>query len=332
MMKKFLTFFMCIGLVVVLTACGTENKWIFSLNEEKIYDREVTLFGLIYTKEYNVDMEQLAKEREDGQTYADFYKNGLENEIISVVLLYKEAQNAKYKLTKEEIKDVEAESEAFVSFYGKDWLKKKDISVSDVKTVYEMRALGNSYAKSLSTDEAVEKQPEEERYVKVYQVTFPTVLPDKNGMVQSDKNGRVMKQSEEKCQEIEEAAHHYADQAHAGEDMKTLLDDYDESVTGMEKYLKYADLNKEYKDAIDQLEENGVSDVIVSDYGYYVVQLLDGDASDHAKLLASYEENSGEQQEKGELLDKLYATYVREDQNYKNQELWENVKISYFIK
>lgn len=323
-------------MLIALTACGKKEEWVFSLNGEKLYDKEITVLGLVYTKEYNiVDIDQLGEYHEEGETYAEFYKKGLEDEILSTVLLYSEAKKEKYKLTKEEEEMVSANAEALVAFYGEDWLKKKDISVSDIETIYEMKQMGDGYVASLSGEEfGEEEQAEsrEEHYVKVYQVTFPTVRLDENGMVQSDTDGSIMKLSEGECQEMEAAAERFAGQAQAGEDMAELLQEYDRTVTGMEKYLKYEDLDTQYQKEIDGLIRGGISNVIPSAYGYYVVKLLDKNASEHAQLLSSHEAASEEMQEKQDLLDKLYATYVRPDQDYKNEEKWKAVRISSFMK
>ncbi|MBR1865513.1 MAG: peptidyl-prolyl cis-trans isomerase [Lachnospiraceae bacterium] len=326
----------CMVLAVVLTACGSGKEWVFSVNGEKLYDKEVTIFGLIYTKEYHiVDAERLPDyyDEEKGQTYAEFYKQGLKDEILSVVLLYTEAKKDGCKLTKEAKQEVRADAEALVESYGEEWLKKKDISVSDVERIYEMKYLGDAYVEGLSGDtEEQEETTEQQRYVKVYQVTFPTVLTDENGMVQSDSEGELRMRSEDECRQMEEQAATFAEQAQAGEDMETLLRDCDQTVTGMEKYLKYADLDADYQKEIDGLAIGGISNVIPSAYGYYVVKLLDKDAAEHAALLKKHETDSDTQQGRQELLEKLYATYVRPDQNYENEERWDTVRISSYIK
>lgn len=323
-------------LAVLLTACGAREEWVFSINGEKLYDKEVTIFGLIYAKEYHiVDADRLQEyyDEEKGQTYAQFYKQGLKDEILSTVLLYREAKKDGCKLTKEEKEAAKADAEALVESYGDPWLEKKDVDVADVERIYEMKYLGDSYVESLSDDTGDQKETTEQpRYVKVYQVTFPTVLADETGMVQSDSEGRIQKRSEDECQQIEAQAAAFAEQAQAGEDLETLLKDCDAAVTGMEKYLKYADLDPDYKKEIDRLATGEISNVIPSDYGYYVVKLLDQDAAEHAALLEKHEANSDTQQGRQELLSKLYATYVRPDQNYENEERWDTIRISYYIK
>ena len=214
-MKKIIVGCMCL-LLVFLPACEKHNNWIFSLRGEEIRDKEVTIFGLLYAQEYNLtDVSLMVEEKSNGETYAEFHKRGLENEILSTVLLYREAKDAAYELSEEAKESVRDNVEEFLSNYGKEELKSDGIAEIDIERVFEMRAIGNAYAQSLSDDLT---QKKEERYVRVLQVTFPTAQIDKNGMVQADETGEVVKFSEEECRKIREAAEAFVFRNREGED------------------------------------------------------------------------------------------------------------------
>lgn len=324
--KRIIIILTSVWLVAGLTACGGESKWIFSLNGEKLYNKEITVFGLIYTKEYNiVNKKQMNEQYEDGDTYGEHYKKELEDEIVSTVLLYVEAKEAGYKLTKEEKETAEKSAESLMDSCGREWVEEQDISNSDIERVYEMKFLANSYIEGLS--EGAEKKSENEQYIKVYQVLFSTIALDDNGMIKSNQDGTAVSLSDAQIAKRKEQAVEFAEKVHDGTDMEVLLKSYDKTVTGVEKYLKYDDLEAGYKQAVDKTSEGRVSDVVESAYGYYVVKLLEKNAENYATMMNSYAETAASQKKKDEILDKLYNAYVRDDKKYKNQKRWDTVSI-----
>lgn len=335
MKKRLLAGLLCICLVAGLTACGKGRKWLFSIDGEKIYDKELMIYGLIFAGDYNLAKgEPLDEVYEDGMTYADYYKNELENEIVSTVLICKEAKAEKFKLSKEEKKKVKEQADKFLETYGEDWLKEQKISGDDVEKVYEMKKLGEVYLDSLSTNENEDKESETltERYIKVFQVTFLTVELDENGMMKTDENGKVLKLSSDEIVEKKTQAEEFAEKVQGGESIETLVKDYDKTVTGMEKYLKYEDLSDDYKKAVDSLSAGSVSEVISSEYGYVVFKLLEADAKEHAVVISDYENKTSASEKEAELFEELFNKYLREDLNYKNTEKWEKVEISSFVR
>ena len=53
--KKVLAGIVCVGLLMCLSACGRGSKWVFSLSGEKIYNKDITVFGLIYAREHKIE-------------------------------------------------------------------------------------------------------------------------------------------------------------------------------------------------------------------------------------------------------------------------------------
>ena len=88
-------------LVANMTACGNGTRWIFSLNGEKLYHKEVDAFGFVYAMDHNITNEGRMEEvYEDGDTYAQHYKKELEDSILSGVLLQQKANDAGIQLSK----------------------------------------------------------------------------------------------------------------------------------------------------------------------------------------------------------------------------------------
>ncbi|MCI8506996.1 MAG: hypothetical protein HFJ06_00320 [Lachnospiraceae bacterium] len=325
--KQVIAVILCMLLAAGTFACGRGGGWIFSLNGEKIYETDVTAFGLIYIREHNLsDKEQMKKSYDNSKTYGDYYKEELENVIISTALLYNEANEAQFEISDEIKQEAQKNAEEIAAFCGEKWMSDLDISVSDVERVFRMKLLGDAYVDSLSQEDI-----KAERYIKVYQVTFSTAALDKEGMVQSDEEGKIVRLSDELIAQRKADALDLVDKVHEGGDLEILSKSYGNSVTGMEKYLKYDDLEKEYKRAVDSVSEGEVSGLIEGDYGFYVIELIEPDAKEHAGSIALYEEETEIQEKKEEILEKLYEVHVRDDKDYKNDKRWKHVSMLSFL-
>lgn len=342
--KQLLLILFSVVLAAGLSACGSGNKQVFSVNGETLSHKEVAAFGLVYTKEHNiVDRELLAEQYEGRQTYEDYYMEQFEADIVDTLLLAKEAKTEKVKLSGEEKQQVKDKAASLAEEFGEAFLEELGVETDDLETIYELKLLADSYIRHVSGDETEDggedesnelqaETGEQDRYIKVYQVTFRTAELDEDGMVKSDQNGNVIKIPQEEIQKKKQEADEFVEKIQAGEDMESLLKNYDSRVTGMEQYLKYKDLDSEYKKAVDNLKEGETSGVISSIYGYYVVKLLETDAKNLADTLAQHADRVEEQDRLDAELERLYSTYIGNDTEYKDQELWDSFKIRQFVK
>ena len=334
------------------TSCGFGGKAIFTLNNVKVERSDVDIFGFMYVMEHSmVSTDELNEYFENGETYAEHYKKELEEEIVLSVLLSKEADDNGVLLSKEDENKAKDNAARLVEMFGEDRLNELNIGQEDVEKIYEMRFRGDSYAASISenysgmtgvqlestSDNAPEEATaapegeENDRYVRVFQVTFPTVVFDASGMIKTDKNGELIKVSSEEAEKMKEAAEAFAEKAKSGENIESLLKAEPKEVTGVERTLKYSDLSNDYKASIDTLSETQVSNVILSDYGYYVVKMLEKNDEEHAASIESYENQLKAVEARDELYEKLLNVYVGDDKNYRNDKLWEEVSIKSYM-
>ena len=335
--KKIGVFSLCLIMLLSLCACD-KKEWIFSLNGEELYEKDVAAFGYIYTMEYNIkDEEQLDELYSDTTTYGEYYKEQLEDDILSTVLLCKVAEENGVKLSDEAKSQIETHTARVLERFGKDALEETGVSESDIEQVYKMKMLGEAYLDALTDEESdvEEENPKEEvnpRYIKVYQVTFPTVQMDEDGMVQSDTEGNLKKLSPMEISERKQQATEFAEKAQLGEDMETLLKDCETIVSGIEKYLKYSDLEPAYQAAIDGMSDGEVSGVIESDYGFYVIRLLAADDTEYASVVEYHEKESAVLSAKEELLNELYTEYGSANKEYKNADKWNTIEMKDFLR
>ena len=329
-----------IGLVSVLclimniTACGNGTRWIFSLNGERLYHIDVDAFGYVYAMDHNIVNEgQMDEVYEDGDTYAQHYKKGLEDEILSSVLLEQKVQEQGIKLDQEQIAECQRKAEALVTAYGEKRLKADKLEQQDIQNVYERKALGEQYVQDMSEDaDDEETDDQQERYVEVYEVLFPTVLFDEDGMLVSGTDGSVQQVSAAEKEEQYNKAQELVQKVNDGTSLDAAGNAYGDSVKASKKHLKYADLNTEYKNVIDHLKENEVSGIFEGTYGYYVIQLLQDDAAEYADQIAGYEQQSKAQDMRQELIDQLYDSYVGTDKDYRNDKRWDAVAITDYLR
>lgn len=314
-----------------LFGCGKGNASVFELNGQKVSEKEVSIFGTIYANEYNLhNTQQMDEFYENGQTYSEYYKDAIKEEIMSTVLLYKEAMEHHCKLTKEQESSAKEQAKDFVSYCGEERLKKQGIKLEDVQKVYEMKAYAQNYVVS-QADEESGKQPEEERYVRVYQVLFPTVVLDKNGMIQTDEQGDVKQMTSDEKQQLLEYAKELREKALNGSDLEQLAKNASGKASGTVKVYKYSDLENSYKQAVDRLSEGKVSDVITTDNGYSIIKLINQDDTDYAKNINEYDNLDKVSKKRSDVVEQLYDLHLREDKNYLDLEKWNAIQIEAFI-
>ena len=342
MLKRISMVFVITVLVIGLAGCGRKHDAVFVLNGKQVDRKNVDAFGLIYVSEHGlVEKDMLDEVYESGETYEEHYKNELEKEIVLSVLLGKEADDHKITLEKDEKKKAKERAQELADKIGKGKLNAYEIDVDDLKKVYELKYHGNSYALSIGEEieedveenaEAETKEKEnEDRYVKVYQVTFPTVVYDDQGMITTDNNGELIRVSQEECESMKQQAEDFAERADEGEDIEELVGKEAENVTGSIKVLKYNDLTQEYKDGITGLNADELSGVISGEYGYYVVKVLDPEDDEHANVINEYEEHKKTNKAKEKLYNKLFDMYIGGDEEYRNDEIWDIISIKDYM-
>ena len=339
-LKRIAVFILTLALVTVLISCGKNKDFVFIINDEEISKKQVDIFGFIYSAEHGlVSMDELSQKYDDGQTYEQHYKEELELDIIRTVLLNKEAASDGVKLDSGLKDEASEKADALIEKFGQDRLDNKNIKRNDILTIYEWKTLGEYYAESIGNQSGDGKQDEDsdntsdgdakenERYIKVFQVLFPTADFDDDGMVVSDNEGNIKQVSAAEKQSMKESAENFSESVRDGGDINELLKEYPVSVKGSERVLKYNDLDSEYRKAVDALSVGEVSGVIDCKYGYYVVKLIEKNDEEHRELVNDYEEKLNTNAVMDKLFDELYRKYIGNNNEYRNNDQWKLIMI-----
>jgi hypothetical protein len=255
------------------------------------------------------------------------------------MVLYGEAKEKGVTLSEEEKEEVESKTKALTEKYGDTWLEVKNLTQDDIQEVFEKKALGEVYlkqqteeAEETEKDEETNSDEEKERYVRVYEVCFPTVKINEDGMVASNQDGTLQNISATEKEEKKQQAEEFSDKAKEGENMETLLKDYPSDVTGVERVLKYEDLDSTYKKTLEALGKNEISGVFETDYGYYVVKMLEQDDTEHGEKIENYEADTALESKKDDVLEELMEVYAKDEAEYRNAEKWEDISFSSFLR
>lgn len=324
-------------LVLMMTACGIGKQWIFSLNGEKLYNKDIDAYGYVYVMDHNIANDgQMDTSYDEKDTYAEHYKKELEDELLSNVLLRQAAQDDKIGLSAKEKKACKKKAEALVNTYGEDTLKQKGLTQKDIQNVYEDQRLAENYVTAKGKEDSVsrdiEDDPEKERYVAVYQILFPTVQLDDNGFVRSGDDGRQVEVSAEEKAQQKERAEELHSRVSDGENIETAWKTFSSYVTGNKTSYLYRDLDGEYKKQVDVLSEGQISEVFEGKYGYYIVRLDQKEDTEYSDRITNYEKQETIQNLQKELINDLYTRYVGNDKGYRNDKRWEAVSILEYLK
>lgn len=329
-LKNPLRFLLLMMLCLSLTGCGKANKALFHICGQDLSYEETMVFGYIYGMEYNLNESVSFDELYEGtMTYGAYCKQQIQEEIVNTMLLYNESKQENLSLSSEEKDMVASNVSRLIGYYGEDFFEAANIKENDVETVYKMKALAQKYVDACVTDDGT--TPGAERYVKVCQVTFLTAKLDGNGNYDINENGEVEMLDAGAISKKRDEANDFSSRVKEGEDINTLLKEYDSSVVGAEKYLKYDDLSPEYRKAVDGLAVGETSAPFSFDYGYYVIQLLERDGGDFSKAIADHDTATLKDEKKNEELTRLRDKHIGNSTNYMEKD-WEQIKIEAFVK
>ena len=348
-MKRLVSFAAALILVISLVSCGKNKEFVFIIDDEELVMSQVDVFGYIFSMEHSlVPVVNIDRRYEDGKTYEQHYKEELEQDIIKTILLDKEAKASGFKINSEYKAEATKRTDDLINKLGMERLESRKIKREDVQTIYEWKVLGEAYANSKYADsdkpsdetggdkdkettgndsDGASDNSNNEQYIKVFQVLFPTAMIDEYGMVKVDKDGNIITVPSDEALQMKEYAASFCEDAKNSDDMETLLKNYPAAVKGMERVLKYDDLDDGYRKAIDETAVGEVSNVIDSKYGYYVVKLIEKNDFEHSRIISDYEKELETNNAKQKLYEELYKKYIGNNNEYRNNDQWKLVII-----
>lgn len=320
------------SLVLSLSGCKKkEEVSMLSVGEQKMSYEEVLAYGYIFAHEHNINnVADLQSVYEDDETYAQLYKQQMKDEMIDMLLLCEQASEDKLKLSKDDKLEAKEKTQMMLDTYGDNYFESVGVEASDLEAVYNRKSLAANYEEWFTGGK--EDNQDIPRYIKVFQITFQTVLTDEMGNVMTDESGTAQQKSSEKIEEYRQLASDFVENTPSLDDAKKALNEYDSDVFGAEKYLKYDDLSVEYKRAVAGLSVGDFSEPFEGPYGIYVVVMMENDAKEYAAKITDHEVVNQHSERMEEQLSKLQTQYIGGASDCMNADLWKDISMEQFVR
>ncbi len=287
-LKKLLT--VLLSVCIILTAfsgCISKVDTVAEVNGEKIteenYVFQYYLGSTLFQVLSNVGLERgtdAAKnyledtEIEEGKTAIELCK---EEALNATVRLFAELQKAKEEgltITDEDREKIKSEDNYYIQMVGGEdafnkHIESLGITREDYDKMSENFTLSDKLQKKFVTvtDEEVEKAIKDEEYISAKHILFMTVDAATNAPL-----------SEEEIAQKKEIAQMVLSEIRSGGDFDALMNEFSED-PGLQQSpdgytFKKGEMVKPFEDASYALEENKVSDIVESDFGYHIIKRI----------------------------------------------------------
>ncbi|SES72240.1 peptidylprolyl isomerase [[Clostridium] polysaccharolyticum] len=305
---------------------------VFTINRQQVFldqvlykvwesEQENSYYSRDYQKQYGEaywDSEIIK-----GTTVRENLKEQLYDDIIRDVLLYQKAVEEGYVLTKNQ-KDI-CHEQADVEWKDMSSDVKKAIGASKsllIRIKEEKSLIDQFFSDKLNDCQADEKKiratisQEDYKEIDIQTIGYYKYL--------YSEDGSETKKSKEENQMGKESLLAIADKAKKAEDFDELLTDDSEPLETESLSIIPGETacDKKIQDTVMTMKPGEVSDVIETDTGYFIVQVLDNTSSD------AYEEAVADavKHEKYKQFDEYFAT-LKKDADIKTTKQWDNVQV-----
>lgn len=344
--KIFIAVAAVLAVVIIAVVCVEQlsRKLAAKVGEEKIYQDEMMYY--VQQEEQQASMMDGIYKQIYGTSYWDYQtENGvsgreqsqtsIEEQMVMDEILSQEAKASKTALTEEEEASAKEEAKAAFDTVSSSVRSKYGISLSKYEKICKKRALADKYKKDLIAGfdidkEAIKAGVDYETY-RQYDVLY-YYMPIEKGEESSEEAGEEVSAEEEKAakEKAKRAILDIKGKIDAGAEFKSLADTASkagitvsvDSTTGVTKENPV--FGEEAFEEIKKLPKDAVSEVVETDDGCYLFQMVDDNSSEaydsKVESEISKEEESRFETEYNEVLFPKYKAQIKTG-------LWENIKL-----
>ncbi len=276
-----------IALSIHAAGCsGARQEPVVTLNGKSIY-LEDFLYD-IYLVESEGNQLENDYQAQFNCSYWDYTHNGMtlretaKNSILATVVMYElladQAKKNGIQLSDEELDEVDATVSSIQNSSTEESLDQAGLTPDVLEKACEMHALGDKYKAGLLKDIYIDEKairdridPEDYREYVTQCLYIPTVLLEDN---------TVSPLSEGEKASARQLAQKVHNKLSSGAGFVELLNQYS-SLQYYNRNFVYGDTNveTEYQDAAIQLGKDGYSPVVATDYGYYIIRMVDNNST-----------------------------------------------------
>lgn len=302
------------GKTVVLTSGFAEGE-IFKINSETCTKAEMNIYLANMANAYESTFgEEIWTTSTEDTTIEEAFKDTVLAKVSRIKVMNLMAKEEKISLSSDEKKSLRKAAKAYMKTLSKD---EKDILGADEDLIYEMYseyALAEKVYNSIVGDVTMEISDDDARSITVEELFIKTY--------HEDSQGRLVDYSEANKQEAKERAEDLREKAVTGSDFEELCAMYNEEDESVHT-IRRGEMPESYESVAFNLAEGEISNVIVTDDGYYIV-----------KCLSTYERKETEANkqaiidaEKARVFDEKYNEFLSGLIGNLNEKEWNQTKI-----
>ena len=321
--------FLILNLSFVFSACK-KNHTIVQIDHDKLTLKDF-LFDIYIIEQDRKIWNEKYKEilgtdywdyEFNGMTMEQISKNTIMAKVVYHEILSRQAKKEGYALNKVELADSEANADKLLSSMSDKDINNSGITRDVLIKSYNKLALADKYYSAITSGFKVDEEaikstidPEEYREYVTECLYIPTAEVN---------SGRIISYGESEIKEAYDNILYIMRLIQNGNDFDTVLD----TVDGIMHYkrsfiLSDSTAEKEYKEAVRNLDNGDYSDVITTQFGYYIIHMLDNNST------VRYEEATERavMNEKAALFEIHYEKLLQDYDIKINSEYWDSIDL-----
>ncbi len=280
-----------LGIAITFLVLGAilnkESKKIYKIDDEVVYIEEFGVYAMEYIDMYSIEKKnQLTTKYATKQTFDEYYKERILEEIKDNKKMYLCAMMEGIKLTKSDEDIIEKNTEKWIENIGKDKMKQYNVSRKYVKKVITER-----YYKELLKDTAIKNVEIKElvQYAHTYNLLFRTIMVDEEGQIMTDEKGNALYISDAEKKIQKQKAEDALALMESGKTIEEVAIEYGiEDVSG-DLYGNKNTFFEEYANEVYRLKDGQISRVVETTYGYNVFELITLNDEIYSEQIGEYE-------------------------------------------
>lgn len=260
-----LSFLVSCDRTVVVTDGFSEGE-VFRINTLSCSRAEMNIYLTNMANAYESTFgEQIWNTNAGNTTIEDAFKETVLAKVTRIKVLNLMAKNEKVSLSSDEKKSIKKASKAYMKTLSKK--EKTDLNANEdlIYQMYYEYALAEKVYNSIVDEVNFEISDDDARSVIVEEIFIKTYHEDNYG-VTFDYSDAKKKEAKERAAEIRDKAMEGAD----FEGLCALFSEEDESTHAYRR----GEMSEAFDEAVFELEEGEISDIITTDEGYYIVKCI----------------------------------------------------------
>lgn len=241
------------------------------------------IYDSLYQSLYGASYWEMADEEQDNKTGQEISKENVINAVKKDAVLYQEALSLGYSLSEEDKTEAQHAFDEFMSYLTTEQKEKNDMQ-EEILTYFEQQQVLNHYKDDLLVEAGFDYDTivagiSKEEYKEYQYEYFCVYKEDDEGNLYSQQE---MDQSIQMLTELKDQITPDNDMGSLVSDEKYLLVDYSDDYICEADGEAYGSFNGVDADAVIKSMKNGqVSDIIETEFGYYVFRMNDNNSSDY---------------------------------------------------